>query len=71
MRVCDRHRDRQARETVQIVGDDTYFDLCAECKTEVLMLLASDPDPKAAPPPKPSATPETSPPKRGLFFRGN
>lgn len=71
MKVCDRHRDRQARETVHIVNDDTFIDLCAECKTEVLMLLSSEPNQKAAPPPKPSATAEKPAPKRGIFFGGN
>ena len=52
MKVCDRHPDRQATEAVCIVKDDAYFDLCAECKTDLLRLLT-----------EPVKPPE--PPKRG------
>ena len=41
MRVCDRHPDRPARDTITVEGDGSRIDVCAECKTEVLMLLAS------------------------------
>ena len=39
MKVCDRHTDRRATDTVHIVMDDSYIDVCAECKTDVLTLL--------------------------------
>lgn len=73
MRVCDRHRDRQARETIHVVGDDTWIDVCAECKTELLLLLSSDPKEHGAeaPTPSTSARAEKPAPKRGLFFGGN
>jgi len=41
MRVCDRHIDRVARHRVQIVEDDSGFDLCDECKTELLQFLCA------------------------------
>lgn len=39
MRVCDRHPDRRASDRVHIEADDSYFDLCAECKTDLLTFL--------------------------------
>lgn len=50
MRVCDRHRDRVATDTIIVQRDDERIDVCAECKTEVLSLLA---------------TPAEIPPRRG------
>jgi hypothetical protein len=41
MRVCDRHSDRRAIDAVIIHGDDSRFDVCAECKSELLALLCS------------------------------
>jgi len=57
MRVCDRHNDRPARDRIHIVNDDSYIDVCEECKTEVLTLLhaprAEEPDkPRRGRPPK-------------------
>lgn len=43
MRVCDRHRDRVAVDSVHIVRDDSYIDVCNECKTDVLTLLTLPP----------------------------
>lgn len=45
MRCCDRHQDRRAVESVLVVGDDSTFDLCAECKTDLLGFL-STPEPE-------------------------
>lgn len=39
MRVCDKHPDRPARDTVVIVNDDSRMDVCSECKTELLLLM--------------------------------
>ena len=36
MKVCDRHKDRPATETVHIKRDDVYIDFCKECKTDFL-----------------------------------
>jgi hypothetical protein len=42
VRVCDRHRDRPAKESLHIERDDARFDLCAECKTALLSFLCSE-----------------------------
>jgi len=70
MRVCDKHRERRAVDTVHIQADDSFVDVCAECKTDVLMLLAAQPEPEPPPAEIPSIV-EVRPPKRGFFSRGN
>jgi len=45
MRVCDRHPDRRARETLKLVHEEALFDLCEECKTDVLQFLCEPPAP--------------------------
>ena len=42
MRVCDRHMDRPARDTIIISAEDERFDLCDECKSDLLMFLTSE-----------------------------
>ena len=41
MRVCDRHPNEVARESVLIEHEYQRFDLCSECKTELLMFLCN------------------------------
>lgn len=41
MRVCDRHPDRRARDSVVLEQDDARFDLCDECKTDVVSFLTA------------------------------
>jgi len=41
MRVCDRHPSRRAVDTIVVLRDDSHTDVCEECKTDVLMFLAS------------------------------
>lgn len=41
MRVCDRHNDRKAIDTIHVAGEDTRIDVCDECKYEVMELLTS------------------------------
>lgn len=45
MRVCDRHPDRRARDAVILEQDDARFDLCDECKTEIVGLLTAPVEP--------------------------
>ena len=59
MKVCDRHPDKRATDTVHIVMDDSHIDVCAKCKTDVLELLNL-----------PSFEDESEPPpKRRGFFK--
>ena len=42
MRVCDRHPKELARDTILVEADYQRFDLCAECKTEILLFLTDE-----------------------------
>lgn len=46
MKVCDRHQDRPAVDSLHIELDDAFFDVCESCKQEVLTLLTSKDQPK-------------------------
>lgn len=41
MKVCDRHHDKRAVDTIHVKGDDQLIDVCDECKYEVMELLTS------------------------------
>lgn len=41
MKVCDKHPDRRATDTIRIERDDAHIDVCSECKTDVLLLLTA------------------------------
>lgn len=41
MRVCDKHKDRQAIDMIVLEKDDTRVDVCDECRYQVLELLAT------------------------------
>lgn len=41
MKVCDKHNDRKAVDTIHVLRDDTRLDVCDECKYEVMELLTS------------------------------
>lgn len=40
MKVCDKHPESRATDAIHIVMDDSYIDVCAKCKTDVLELLS-------------------------------
>lgn len=54
MKVCDRHPDRRAIDTVIVQRDDSRIDVCEECKTDVLTFLSTPPEapPRRGRPPK-------------------
>lgn len=41
MKVCDRHQDRKAVDTIHCQQDDTRIDVCDECKFAIMELLAT------------------------------
>lgn len=40
MKICDRHPGVRAIEIVKLENDYSFFDVCQECKTEVLRYLS-------------------------------
>jgi len=45
LRVCDRHPERRARESVSLKNEESHFDLCDECKSDLLRFLTEPPEP--------------------------
>jgi hypothetical protein len=41
MKVCDKHQDRRAVDTIHILQDDTRIDVCDECKYQVAEMLSA------------------------------
>ena len=45
MKVCDKHRDREAIDTLIVNNDGTQLDVCEKCK-EAILHFFSEPDAK-------------------------
>lgn len=45
MKVCDRHNDKPAVDTIHFSRDDTYVDVCDECKYAIGEVLSASVDP--------------------------
>ncbi len=43
MKVCDRHNDKPAVDTIHFSRDDTYVDVCDECKYAIGEVLSCAP----------------------------
>lgn len=41
MRVCDRHPRKKASKRVHFVEDDTWFDLCEPCLSEIEKFISN------------------------------
>lgn len=41
MKVCDKHNDKRAVDTIHFAQDDTYVDVCDECKFAIGEVLAA------------------------------
>ncbi len=35
MKVCDKHPNTPAIDTLQLIGEDTHIDLCENCRNQV------------------------------------
>lgn len=57
MRVCDKHNDRKAVDTIHMSKDDTRIDVCDECYFAVAELLSTSVEPpkRRGRPPKEAA----------------
>jgi len=42
MKVCDKHKNREALDTFHMEQEDTFIDVCGECKRLVLEFLSTD-----------------------------
>jgi len=40
LKVCDKHNDRKAVDALHLLSDDTYVDVCDECKYAVMNYLS-------------------------------
>lgn len=47
MKVCDKHQDTQAVDTIVVEQDGTHIDVCSQCKYDVLEMLTKKPEPKS------------------------
>lgn len=46
MKVCDKHKDTPAVDTIHVEQEGTVIDLCQQCKYDVLEMLSKVPEPK-------------------------
>lgn len=71
MKVCDVHIDRRAVDTLCLQTDDTFVDVCDECKYAILALISKPPESDASPVAPPPGDAQPKAPKRGLRFLRN